>query len=174
LKAELKQKIKKIKLLVLDVDGILTDGKIIYDHKGNELKEFNVKDGFGIVIFNREGFKTAVITARSTVAVQKRCEDLKIHKIYQNAYPKLKVYKMLLGEMKLVDSEVCFMGDDLPDLAVLKQVGFSVSVPNGVAEVKSQVDYVTKNLGGQGAVREVIEIILKTQGKWKQLVKSFS
>jgi 3-deoxy-D-manno-octulosonate 8-phosphate phosphatase (KDO 8-P phosphatase) len=170
----LAQKIKKVKLMIMDVDGILTNGKIVLDEKGREIKVFDVQDGFGIVFFQRAGFKTAILSARSAGAVTARVKDLKIDKICQDAYPKIDAYKKLLHHFKLTDEQVCFMGDDLPDIEVLKRVGFSVSVPNGVSDVKRVVDYVTKHEGGCGAVREIVELILKTQKKWSGVLKTYA
>ena len=167
-------KIKKIKCLVLDVDGILTDGKIIIDHQGHEIKNFDVKDGFGIVFFKKAGYKTAIISARSSAAVTARAQDLQIDKVFQDAHPKIDAYKKLLQEWHLHDEEVCFMGDDLPDMAVLKNAGFAVTVPQAVSEVKKIVDYVTEHKAGEGAVREVIELILKTQGHWKKVLQTYA
>ena len=165
-------KIQKIKVLVLDVDGVLTDGKIVIDAQGKEIKTFDVQDGFGIVLLGRVGFKTAIISARSATAVTVRAKDLKIDKVYQDAYPKVNAYVKLLNDFKVSDDEVCFVGDDLPDVGVLKRVGFAVAVANAVEEVKKEADYVTKKSGGAGAVREVIELILKNQGKWESTVAS--
>ena len=168
---KLESKIKRVKLLILDVDGVLTNGEIVLDERGKEIKTFDVRDGYGLVLLQRAGYKTAILSARSAGAVTARAKDLKITKICQNASPKLKVYQRLLREMKLKDEQVCFIGDDLPDIAVLKRVGLSVSVPNGAGEVKRVVDYVTKREGGNGAVREIVELILKTSGKWQGLLK---
>lgn len=166
----LKEKIRKIKVLALDVDGVLTDGKIIVDSRGDEIKEFDVQDGLGIVLFRRHGFKIVIITARDSKPVDFRAKDLKIDKVYQGAYPKIEYYKRMLQELSVSDEEVCYVGDDLPDLNVLKQVGFGVTVPNAVEEIKRIADYTTHRSGGNGAVREVIELILKTQGKWDEIV----
>ncbi len=170
----LKVKIKKIKLIILDVDGILTPGKIVIDSKGEEIKYFNVQDGFGLVLFRKAGFKTAILSARSSKAVSARARDLKIDKVCQDAYPKGDVYRKILKHFNLKNENVCFMGDDLPDLAVLKQVGFAVTVPNGSECLTKHVDYLTKNKGGHGAVREVVELILKTQNKWKAILEEYS
>jgi 3-deoxy-D-manno-octulosonate 8-phosphate phosphatase (KDO 8-P phosphatase) len=172
MRTSLKDKIKKIKLLILDVDGIMTNGEIILDDDGKETKVFNVQDGYGIVLFQRAGHKTAILSARSTGAVNARAKDLKIDKVCQDAQPKIKAYTKLLSDLKLKDEQACFIGDDLTDIEVLRKVGVSVSVPNAVTEVKQIVDHVTKREGGQGAVREVIELILKTQGKWPDILKS--
>jgi len=172
MRAALKDKIKKIKLLILDVDGVMTGGDIILDAQGKETKIFNVYDGYGIVLFQRAGYKVALLSARLTEAVNARARDLNINFICQDAYPKINAYQKLIGELGLKDEQVCFMGDDLPDAEVLQKVGFSVSVPNAVNEVKQIVDHITKCKGGQGAIREVIEIILRTQGKWTDILKA--
>ncbi len=171
MRTSLKEKINKIKLLILDVDGVMTNGDIILDSQGMETKIFNVQDGYGIVLFQRAGYKTAILSARATEAVEARAKDLKISKVCQDAYPKIKAYKKLIRELKLKDEQVCFIGDDIPDIEVLRVVGVSVAVPNAVNEVKQIVDHVTKREGGQGAVREVVELILKTQGKWSGILK---
>ncbi len=167
----MKSRLKKIKLLILDVDGVLTDGRIIYNSEGHEIKNFDVKDGFGIVMFQRLGFKTAIISARASKAVAIRAKDLRINKIFQNAFPKTAAYYRLLRLFDLKDNQVCFIGDDLPDLPILKRAGFAVTVPNAVSEVKKIAHYTTRKPGGKGAVREVIELILKAQGKWQAVLK---
>ncbi len=172
-KKSLAQRIKKIKLLVLDVDGILTDGKIVLDHEGRETKHFDVKDGFGLVLLKRAGLKTAIISARSSPALTARAKDLNIDKIYQDAFPKIEAYRELLKEFHLNDDDVCFMGDDLPDREVLLRVGLAATVPSAVTEIKKSVHYVTKKDGGAGAVREIIELILKTQGLWKNILQKY-
>ncbi len=169
----MKAKIQKIKVLALDVDGVLTDGRIIIDNTGGEIKNFDVQDGFGLVLFQRSGFKTAIISARSAIPTTARAKDLKINKVYQDAYPKIKAYEKMLKEFKVKDEEVCYVGDDLPDLPVLRRVGFAVSVPNGVTEVQQAADYITKKCGGHGAVREVVELILKIQGKWNKVLAAY-
>lgn len=166
----LKERIRKIKVLALDVDGVLSDGKIIIDNSGGEIKNFDVQDGFGLVLLRRAGFKIVVITARDSKPVDFRAKDLKIDKVYQNAFPKVESYKQMLKEFDVCDEEVCFVGDDLPDFTVLRQVGFAVAVSNAVCEIKETAHYVTRKSGGNGAVREVVELILKTQGKWDEIV----
>ena len=167
----MKQKLEKIKLLIMDVDGVLTDGQIVIDDTGKEIKNFDVKDGFGIVLLKKAGIKTAIISARSSKAVSARAKDLKIDKVYQDAFPKVEAYETLIKSLKLADDEVCFIGDDLPDVPVLDRVGFAITVPDAAPEVKRVCDYITQREGGRGAVREVIELILKTQGKWDALLK---
>jgi 3-deoxy-D-manno-octulosonate 8-phosphate phosphatase (KDO 8-P phosphatase) len=167
------QRAKKIKLLILDVDGILTNGSIVLDQKGGEIKFFNVKDGFGIVLFHAAGLETAILSARSTGAVEARAKDLKIKYVYQDASPKTDAFKEICKKAGVSSDEVCFMGDDLPDLCVLKKVGLSVTVPNAVNEVKEIVNHITKAEGGVGAVREVVELILEAQGKWNGIVEGY-
>jgi 3-deoxy-D-manno-octulosonate 8-phosphate phosphatase (KDO 8-P phosphatase) len=167
-------KIKRVKVLALDVDGVLTNGKINIDAKGKEIKVFDVKDGFGIALLRKAGYKTAIITARSSEAVTARAKDLKIHKVFQNAYPKAKAFQDLLKFFDVEAQQVCYVGDDFPDLMVMQSAGLSVAVGNAVDEVKKEADYVTQKQGGAGAVREVVELILKKQGKWKTMVTRFT
>ncbi|MBF0385514.1 MAG: HAD-IIIA family hydrolase [Candidatus Omnitrophica bacterium] len=172
MKNKLKKTIEELKVVIFDVDGVLTDGKIIMDGKGNEIKAFNVADGFGISLLRKSGIKTAIITAKSSEAVTARGKDLKIDKVYQDAFPKINAYKNVLEDFKVASKETCFIGDDIPDVCVLREVGFAVAVNNAPKEVKDEADYVTKRKGGEGAVREVIEFILKTQGKWEGIIKA--
>ena len=158
--------LKKVKVIAMDVDGVMTDGRIIYDGNGQELKFFDVQDGYAIVKARKQGLKTAVISARSCPAVTARTTDLKFDKVYLDIYPKISAYEDLLKALDVKDGEVCFIGDDLPDVAILKRVGLAVAVKNAAPEVKKFADFVTKHEGGRGAVREVIEKILKAQNKW--------
>ena len=168
----LKDKIKKVKLLILDVDGVLTNGEIIVTDLGQEIKIFHVQDGFGLVIFRKAGLKTAIISARASKAVAVRAKDLGIDQVYLNARSKLQAYAKILKDLKLKDENVCFVADDLPDLALMQRVGVKMTVPNARPEIKKIAHHVTKNEGGRGAVREVVELILKTQGLWKKQVEA--
>lgn len=170
---QLKNRIKKIKALVMDVDGILTNGKIVIDHQGHETKYFDVQDGFGIVLMRQAGYKTAIISARTAPAVTARAKDLKIDKVFQDAQPKTNAFQTLLKEFGLKPEEVCFMGDDVADICVLKEAGLAVSVPNGTNDTKRFAHYITEKRGGEGAVREVVELILTVKGQWKNIVKEF-
>jgi 3-deoxy-D-manno-octulosonate 8-phosphate phosphatase (KDO 8-P phosphatase) len=161
-----KDALKKIKVVAMDLDGVLTDGRIIMDSNGVETKNFDVQDGFGIVFLRKCGIKTAILSARESGVVAHRAEDLKIDKVYVGAYPKLGAYERMLEEFKVRDEEVCFIGDDLADLAVMRRCGVSVAVANAVSEVKQIADYVTVRQGGRGAVRETVELILQAQGHW--------
>jgi 3-deoxy-D-manno-octulosonate 8-phosphate phosphatase (KDO 8-P phosphatase) len=162
----MKDALKKIKCLAMDLDGVLTDGRIIIDSNGVETKNFDVQDGFGIVFLKKCAIKTAIISARASGVIAHRAKDLKIDKVYEGAYPKLGAYESMLKEFKVSDEEVCFIGDDLADLSVMRRCGFAVAVANAVAEVKQIADHVTVKQGGRGAVRETIELILKAQGHW--------
>jgi 3-deoxy-D-manno-octulosonate 8-phosphate phosphatase (KDO 8-P phosphatase) len=166
----LKEKIKKIKVLAMDVDGVLTEGRLIFDGEGRELKSFSVLDGFGIVILKRAGLKTAIITAGKSEVVRVRADYLHIDKLYLGAYPKIDAYEQMLKEFQVSDDEVCFIGDDLTDCQILKRVGVAVAVKNAVAETKKSAKLVTQRCGGDGAVREIIELILKTQGVWQKVI----
>ncbi len=174
MKAALQKKIEKIEVIVCDVDGVLTDGKIIFDSSRSEIKRFDAYDGFALTLVKEMGFKTAFLSGRSSRVTAHRAYKLKIDKVYQNAHPKIKVFKRMLRDFHVRSDQVCFIGDDLIDLQVLKSVGFSVAVANAVKEVKKAVDYVTAKKGGQGAVRETVELILKTQGKWTKALKRYS
>ena len=162
----MKEALRKIKVLAMDVDGVLTDGRIIIDSNGVETKNFDVQDGFGIVFLRKCGLKTAIISARESNVVAFRAQDLKIDKVWVGVYPKIGAYESLLKEFNVKDEEVCFIGDDLADIGVMKRCGVGIAVANAVAEVKQIAGYVTVRHGGRGAVREVIELILQSQGHW--------
>ena len=165
-----KNKAKKIKLLLLDVDGVLTDGRIIYDSKGNDLKLFDVHDGLGVYALRKMGIKTILITAKGSKATKPRARDMKIEKVYENIIPKTKVYEKILRQYKLKDENICFVGDDLLDIGILKRAGLPITVPNACLEVRKQSVYVTEKRGGRGAVREIAELILKSQDKWNKIL----
>jgi 3-deoxy-D-manno-octulosonate 8-phosphate phosphatase (KDO 8-P phosphatase) len=150
-----------VKLIVLDVDGVLTDGSIIYDSEGREYKIFNVKDGYGIVTAVRRGIKVVVISGRNSPIVERRCRELGITEIFQGVSDKLKVYEEVKEKYGLKDSEVAAMGDDIPDIPILERVGFSGAPADAVPEVKKVVKLVTSLPGGKGAVREFIDYLLK-------------
>lgn len=157
---------QRVKLLILDIDGVMTDGRIIYSIYGDELKFFDVQDGFGISLLNRSGVKVVIVTAKKSRIVKKRARDLKVAKAYCGFTDKTIAFADILKRFKVAPEEICFMGDDLIDLPVLRKIGFAVSVPNAVEEVKAAAHYVTSKMGGRGAVREICDLILKSQGKW--------
>lgn len=169
---ELQEKAKKIKFLVLDADGIMTDGKIYYGNYGDEIKAFDVKDGLGIVFLKGAGIDTAIITAKKSRIVRFRAKDLGIRYVYENS-SKLATFNKLLKRFGLTKDEVCFMGDDIIDIPVLKNTGLSVTVPQAADEVKAAASHITKANAGSGAVREICELILKSQDKWEEVTKKY-
>ena len=169
----LKSNLANIKLLVLDVDGVLTDGRMVVNADGAQSKFFNSQDGHGIRLWRRAGLKVAFISGSHSEATKYRAEKLEAEYVFQNCHYKLPVLKELLQELGLSPQEVTCIGDDLPDLPMITYVGFSAAVANAVDEVKQHADYVTTHRGGHGAVREVIEYILKNTDKWQQLMKRY-
>ena len=166
IKSEVVEKAKRVKFLVVDIDGVMTDGRIVYSIYGDELKFFDVTDGFGISLLKRAGIETAIITAKKSRIVKLRARDLKVAKAYQGFLDKLIPFEKMLKEFNVTAEEICFMGDDLPDVPVLKRVGFAVSVPNAREEVIAIAHHITVSAGGRGAVREICDLILKSQNKW--------
>lgn len=158
-------KLRKIRAILLDVDGVLTDGAIIYGVDGIELKVFDSQDGYGIVNAMNHGLRVGIITARKSEVVERRAADLGIVDLYQGSLDKLTPYGKVKEKYALEDSEIAYIGDDLLDLPLLQRVGFSAAPVNAVRDVKMKVDYVAKERGGHGAVREVIDVILKAQKK---------
>jgi len=159
-------RLKKIKLLILDVDGVMTDGRIIFDSNGVESKFFNVKDGHGIKMLQRSGVEVGIISGRESVVVTNRAVELGISQVYQRSLDKLAPYRKMLEATGLSDEQVAFMGDDLIDIPVLRRVGFAAAPADAIADVIPFVHFVAKNCGGWGAVREVCDLILKAQGAW--------
>ena len=166
-------KIKKIKLLILDVDGVLTDGRIIWTGSAEEIKFFNVQDGVGITLAQRAGLKVAIISARKSKVTEIRAKELKITEVFQTTESKFIAYKKLKGKYKLADEQVAYIGDDLHDIPVLRRVGFAVATANAQEEAKQVSHYITKKNGGEGAVREVINMILKANGLWDRAVEKY-
>ncbi|WP_456393665.1 KdsC family phosphatase [Persephonella sp.] len=170
----LKEIFSSIKWFIMDVDGVLTDGSIIYDSEGRELKVFSVKDGMGITLLHRAGIKTAIITSRNSPMVQRRAGELGITEVIQGARDKLELYSRLKEKEGFSDKEVLYIGDDYVDLPVMKVVGLPVTVPDAPVELKDTALYVTKRHGGKGAVREVAEMLLKAQGKFDEVIKTYT
>ena len=158
----------KIKLIILDNDGVLTDGKIIYDNNKLESKNFNAKDGLGIKLLQFSDIKLAIITGRSSNIVKQRCDDLQINLLFQGVRNKLKKTTELLNELKLKWENVAYVGDDWNDFPVMEKCNISAVPADAFDDIKSRVDLVTKRKGGEGAVREIIELILKEQGKYEE------
>lgn len=163
----------EIKIVIIDVDGVLTDGMILLDANGNESKAFNVQDGTGITYLHRAGIKTAIISGRDSKVVEHRAKELCIEDVYLGIHNKIEAYENILEKHKIKDSETCYIGDDLIDLPILRRAGFSVAVPNATIEVRECVSYITKASGGHGAIRELAENILKSQGKWNMIISRY-
>jgi len=160
-------------MLILDVDGVMTDGRIILDDSGREIKNFDVRDGHGIKLIQRYGIEVALLTGRKSEVVKHRASDLGIKEVYQKVFNKKEVFVEILQKNRLDSSEAAFLGDDLIDIPVLKAAGFSAAVADALDIVKKTVDYVTKNKGGRGAVREVCEMLLQAQGKWPEVAAKY-
>lgn len=160
----------------MDVDGVLTDGRIWLlswpDGSAQEIKGFSAYDGAGLKLARAGGLRTGVITGRESAAMTRRAKEVDMEFVYQGRGEKLPTYLKILREARVKDEEVAYIGDDLPDLRVLARVGLAIAVANAVPEVKRAVHFVTKAAGGNGAVREVVELILKAQAKWTSAIKS--
>jgi 3-deoxy-D-manno-octulosonate 8-phosphate phosphatase (KDO 8-P phosphatase) len=163
----MEERLIKIRLLLLDVDGVMTDGRIVYDNNGVETKAFDVKDGHGLKLLQRAGMRIGIITGRQSRVVDFRAQELGIDILYQKVKDKLVPYNELLQLMGLNDEEVAYIGDDIVDLPLLRRVGFAVTVADAAPELKAHVHYVTTRPGGRGAVREVCDLILKKTGRWE-------
>ena len=162
-----------IQMLILDVDGVLTDGTIIINADGSESKSFNSLDGHGIRMWQRAGLQVALLSGRASEPTRRRAEQLQIEYVFEDCHYKLPELEKFLDQLELRPEAVAYIGDDLTDLPVIRYVGFGVAVANAVDEVKKHADYVTTRSGGSGAVREVIEYILKNTGKWQELMKRY-
>ncbi len=153
----------KIKVLVLDVDGVLTDNKVYIFSDGKETKGFNIADGYGIYLAQKNGIKVALVSGRFSESTNFRAKELEIEYIFQGVEEKNSSYEKIKQMLDVKDAEICYIGDDLPDIPILEKCGFSVCVKNGQERVKRVADYVTESGGGDGAVREVINLILKAK-----------
>jgi 3-deoxy-D-manno-octulosonate 8-phosphate phosphatase (KDO 8-P phosphatase) len=169
----LRERAARIRLLVLDVDGVLTDGRLYFDAAGNEFKAFCTRDGLGIKALQRFGTQIAIITGRDSPLVEQRASQLQIDYVYQGSDDKLAAYMDLLEKSGVEEQQVCYAGDDWIDLPVLQRVGLAVTVPDADREVKERVHWVTENAGGAGAVREICDLILGAQGYRETLLQEF-
>ncbi|MCZ6549271.1 MAG: HAD-IIIA family hydrolase [Deltaproteobacteria bacterium] len=171
--AKIRRKAQRIKLLLLDVDGVLSDGRIVVDNEGEEIKYFDARDGHGIRLLARAGIEVGLLTGRYSRVVSHRARDLGIRMVYQKVFNKVDVYQKIKRRKRLTDQEVAYVGDDIVDLPVLRRVGLSIAVRDAWEGLKNKVDYVTEQKGGRGAVREVVEMLLHAQGKWGEVTKSY-
>ncbi|HIJ58230.1 MAG TPA: HAD-IIIA family hydrolase [Deltaproteobacteria bacterium] len=165
----MKEKAASIKLLILDVDGVLTDGRITMNERGEEVKSFDVKDGLGLKMLMSTGVEVVIITGRKSMVVEHRAKELGIDEVWQGFKDKGALSRKIIGEKGLEKNEVCCIGDDLPDLAMFMEAGLRIAVADGVEEVREEADFVTKKKGGYGAVREACEWILKSKGAWSKI-----
>jgi 3-deoxy-D-manno-octulosonate 8-phosphate phosphatase (KDO 8-P phosphatase) len=167
---DLKRKIKNIELLILDVDGVFTNGWLIYDSKGGDLRCFDSQDGTGTLLLKAMGINTVLITVKPSKPIKRRAEELGME-LYV-VMPKEKVLNEILRKYHVTPEEICYVGDDIADLGMMKKVGFPVAVANATPEIKNIASYVTEKVGGSGAVREVTDLILKVQGKFDEALKA--
>jgi len=171
---ELKRKAERIEVLVLDVDGVLTDGRIIIDDRGRESKHFNVRDGHGIKLILKMGIEVVFLTGRKSRVVAHRAQDLGIREVYQGARDKVMIFEGMLLKKNMKADRVAYMGDDVVDIPLFRKVGLSIAVADACEEARQAAHYVTEKEGGKGAVREVCEMILRAQGKWDETAKRYT
>jgi 3-deoxy-D-manno-octulosonate 8-phosphate phosphatase (KDO 8-P phosphatase) len=169
----LNEKALDIAMLVLDVDGVLTDGAIVYAEGCTELKAFHTHDGLGIRLALSSGLAVAIVTGRTSQALERRATELGVTRLVQGVTNKAEAVKKLAEELSIKLTQVAFLGDDLVDLPAMRRVGLAMAVADAVDEVRSAADVVTRKTGGQGAVREAIEFLLRTQGRWESAVTSY-
>jgi len=171
--AEIQERAARVKLLLMDCDGVLTDGRIWILENGEDQKAFHTRDGLGIDLLHRAGLKSGIISGRTSSALERRAQSLGVSYLWQGRDDKRQAFTDTLTQAQVTNEAVAFVGDDLTDLPLMKQSGLAVAVADAVAEVKAHAHYVTEAKGGKGAVREVVELILKAQGRWDDLVKSY-
>jgi len=171
--ASISEQLKRVRLLLLDVDGVLTDGKIIYNDQGAEIKEFNVRDGLGIRMLILADIKVGIVTGRSCPALRHRCNNLGIDLVLDGVQNKAEVLEDILQKHHADPNQIAFMGDDLPDLPLMRRVGLSIAVADAHPLVTADAQMVTVSPGGNGAVREVCEAVLKAQELWKTTLERF-
>ena len=163
----MQERLQKIRLLLLDVDGVMTDGRIVYDDRGGETKAFDVKDGHGLKLLQRAGIRVGIITGRQSAVVDRRAAELGIELVYQGAKDKLVPFLEILEKTGLTAEQIAYVGDDYPDLPILRRVGFAATVADAIEELKPCVHYVTRQVGGRGAVREICDLLLRESGRWE-------
>ncbi len=168
--ADLGARCQSIELLVADVDGVLTDGALVLDDRGVETKHFHVRDGVAFGLWHRAGKRAAILSGRRAAAVERRARELGIAHVLQGHDAKVDPFRVLITQLGLTERQVCYVGDDLPDLPVLRSAGLAACPADAVAEVKSAAHLITGAAGGRGVIREIIEVILKSQGKWNDLI----
>jgi len=160
-------------MLLLDVDGVLTDGRIVYDSRGRDMKFFDVHDGMGVYLLKKAGIPTILITAKGSRAINPRAKDMRVEAVYADVSPKTKALERIMKKYRVRPEQLCFVGDDLVDVCLMKKVGLPIAVANGCPEVKHASCYITAKDGGRGAVREVAELLLKAQGLWEKALQAY-
>ena len=168
------EKLERIRLLLLDVDGVMTDGSIIYGAEDQEIKQFHVRDGLGIRLLMRAGIKVGVVTGRRSEALMHRCRNLGIGLIYAGVSDKAALLDRIVAQTAVPAENIAFAGDDLVDLPLMRKIGLSIAVADAHETVKAHADLITTAPGGAGAVREICEALLKSQGRWEPILKEFS
>lgn len=163
-----------IELILVDVDGVLTDGSIVFDNEGIEIKRFHIRDGMGVRLWQKAGGRFGIITGRNSHIVNLRAGELGIEIVRQGTEMKLTAAREILAEWGLTPEQLCYVGDDLPDMSAVRFAGLGVAVNDACEEVRQAADYVTSAAGGHGAVREVVELILKAQRRWDDLVQTYA
>ncbi len=164
---------RNIKLLILDVDGVLTDGSIILDNEGNEYKSFHVRDGHGVKMLISAGIRVAIITGRYSRVVSRRAQELGITDVFQKCFDKNAAFTSLIEKYSLTEGDVAYVGDDIVDAPIMKRAGLAVAVADGDDEMKKFALLVTRHRGGRGAVREVTDLILKSKGVWERMFHGY-
>jgi len=172
--SEVQKRAARIKLLLMDCDGVLTDGRVWLFENGEEQKGFHTRDGLGIDLFHRAGLRSGIISGRTSAAVQKRAAGLGMSYVIQGCEDKRKAFAETLEQARVEKLEVAFIGDDLNDIPLMLQSGLGVAVADAAPETRKHAHYVTTAAGGFGAVREVIELILKSQGRWDDLIANYT
>ena len=170
---EILDRAKKIELLLLDVDGVLTDGHLILSNEGAELKSFHARDGLGIRMAQRGGLMIGLVSGRESKVVIDRAEELYITEVHQRVYDKLEKFREILQRLKLKPEQVCFMGDDLVDMQVMRAVGFAAAPADAIKQVRAIAHYVASRDGGAGCVRELVDLLLQATGKWDKVTSRF-
>ena len=171
---DLDERCQPIELVLSDVDGVLTDGRVVLDGRGIETKQFHVRDGMGIALWQKAGYRFAMVTRRSSQAVKLRAAELGVEIVRQGADDKLAAACEILDELGLGLKQACYLGDDLPDLPVVRAAGLGVAVADAAAELREAAHHVTSAPGGGGAVRETIEMILKAQRRWEDVIQAYT
>ena len=171
--SQIERRASRIKLLLMDCDGVLTDGRLWLTEEGDDQKSFNTRDGLGLSLLHREGLRSGIISGRNSRAVTRRAQELGIEFVRQGHPDKAEAFQQILQQAGVDENEVAFIGDDLNDIPIMQRAELAVAVADAAVETLSVAHYVTQARGGQGAVREVIELILKSQGRWSDLIDNY-